>query len=82
MRVNHMMVHQELPEEAFLEHRAFVDSSRSTDLLTWQGGPGYYTRRRITYLSDKLPALSGSAKVLQQRTGYSYLGVVVRKALE
>ena len=76
-----------LPEEAFLEGEGAVGNSRSTDprivdpLLAWQGGLGNYTRRRITYLSDKLPALSGMAKVVQQRTGWSYLAGLWREKL-
>ncbi|KAF2251986.1 HET-domain-containing protein, partial [Trematosphaeria pertusa] len=39
----------------------------------WQGMIYSYTRRQLTKRSDKLPAISGIAALVQQRTGSSYI---------
>lgn len=41
--------------------------------LDWYSMIGPYTHRGITKSSDKLPALSGLAKVMEQRTGVEYV---------
>jgi hypothetical protein len=49
--------------------------------IAWQRGLASYTRRKITYPSDRLPALSGIASAVHQRTKSSYIGGLWRDNL-
>ena len=75
------------PEAASSDDEKVMTRKHSTDprtgdpLLAWEGGLGYYTRRNLTYQSDRLPALSGIASVVQQRTGWTYLAGLWREDL-
>ncbi|KAH6622270.1 heterokaryon incompatibility protein-domain-containing protein [Boeremia exigua] len=46
---------------------------RRVRLLRWYTIVEEYSLRNLTYQSDKLPALSGIAKMFEKRTGYTYL---------
>jgi hypothetical protein len=49
--------------------------------IAWQRGLASYTQRKITYPSDRLPALSGIASAVHQRTKSAYLGGLWRDNL-
>ena len=40
-----------------------------------------YTRRKLTFASDKLPAISGVAHIIQQRTGHRYVAGLWEESL-
>jgi hypothetical protein len=44
----------------------------SLPLSYWYNGLDRFRRRKITYLQDRLPAIAGVAKIVQQRTHYNY----------
>ncbi|OCL06658.1 HET-domain-containing protein, partial [Glonium stellatum] len=44
-------------------------------------GIAFYTERKVTYPSDRLPALSGIASIVHQRTGSSYMAGLWRDNL-
>ncbi|KAF2248862.1 HET-domain-containing protein [Trematosphaeria pertusa] len=48
-------------------------AKKQARLIQWYNVVTEYSRRDLTYQSDKLPALSGIAKAFQKNTGYTYL---------
>lgn len=53
----------------------------STDISKWYATLGAYGPRKLTFTSDKLPALTGIAKIYQQLLKDEYLasfGIIVR----
>jgi hypothetical protein len=47
----------------------------------WQDLVGNYTRRDLTYHSDRLPGIAGSAQIMQSRTGFQYIAGLWREAI-
>jgi len=79
-----------LPEKTFSEQgddegvdltRGDEDPRTGNPFVAWQRGLASYTQRNITYPPDRLPALSGVASVVHQRTGSSYIAGLWRDNL-
>jgi hypothetical protein len=47
----------------------------------WQDLVENYTRRDLTYHSDRLPGIAGSAQIMQSRTGFQYIAGLWREAI-
>jgi hypothetical protein len=55
---------------------------RNDNSQIWSSVIEHYSRRNLTFSSDRLVAISGVAKWLQKRTGYEYVAGLWRKNLE
>jgi Heterokaryon incompatibility protein (HET) len=51
------------------------------NLMQWYKVVRQYTRRNLTFHSDKLPAISGIAKVFQAKTGCAYIAGIWKEDL-
>ncbi|RAQ51389.1 hypothetical protein AFGD_012168 [Aspergillus flavus] len=72
------MLHDD--ERQLLGNRRFPKSLDQT-VWTWREFVKAYTYRDLTYISDKLPAISGIANMVSQQTGDEYLAGLWRRSL-
>ncbi|PWY83675.1 HET-domain-containing protein [Aspergillus sclerotioniger CBS 115572] len=71
-------LHQD--ERQWLGERRLAESTNVT-LWTWREYVEAYSRRDLTYISDKLPAISGIANRVSQKMGDEYLAGLWKNSL-
>ncbi|KAE8370753.1 HET-domain-containing protein [Aspergillus caelatus] len=72
------MLHDD--ERQLLGNRRLANSFDQT-VWTWREYVKAYTKRDLTYISDKLPAISGIANMVAQKMGDEYLAGLWRSSL-
>ncbi len=70
------------PEVEGLRLNTLLHNFDNNPFATWSQIVFVYTCRKLTYSTDKLPALSGVASRFQRLTGFSYLAGLWKETLE